>query len=326
MKRDVVSVVLVGILSISLITGSVVAADFPSKPISILCISPPGGSHDIIARAFASVAEKFLGQPVVVVNRTAGGGVVATEEVIRSAPDGYTLFVDSTVTGSQIVWEIVNGRKPPFVLDDLMPLGSFTLSPGVVAVPYNSPWKTLDDMIRACKAKPDHFAFCSTGMYRGTQMPAEILINVTGISTRHVPMEGWAPCGNALVGEHVDFATPWPSASIPLIRGNKLRALAVLADRRLKFLPNIPTAKELGVDAEWYQWIGISAAKKTPSAIAEKLKDVAKKVAETKSFIDIIANQGDEVRFMNSDELAKFRVRELEKATKLVKQLIEQKK
>jgi len=325
MKKRFDTIVLTVIVVLGLAANAAMAADYPTKPINLIVVSPAGGQFDVIGRTFASVAEKFLGQPVVVLNKAGASGLVGTLAAVQSPPDGYTLLLDATNSASLIGWEVANGRKPPFALDDLIPLGSFTFSSPLVIVAYNSPWNTLADMVKDCKAKPDFYSFCSSGMYGGTHLPAEVLMRATGITARHVPSEG-AQCYNAVVGGHIDFSTQWPSTCVPLVRGNKLRVLAVEGGKRLKSIPNVPTAKEQGVNAEWYQWIGISAPKKTPTAILERLKDVAKRVAADKSFINLIENQGDEVRFMSSDELSKFRVGEAEKLTQLVKQLLEQKK
>jgi tripartite-type tricarboxylate transporter receptor subunit TctC len=325
MRKRLGTIVLMVMVILGLLTVPVIAAEYPTKPINLIVVAPAGGSFDVIGRAFASVAEKLLGQPVVVLNKVGASGLVGTIAAVQSPPDGYNLLLDASNTASLIGWEVANNRKPPFVLDDLIPLGSFTFSSPLVIVSYNSPWKTLADMVRDCKAKPDFYAFCSSGMYGGTHLPAEVLMRATGITARHVPSEG-AQCYNAVVGGHIDFSTQWPSTCIPLVRGNKLRVLAVMGEKRLKSIPDVPTAKEQGVDAEWYQWTGISAPKKTPNAIIERLKDVAKKVAVDKTFVGLIENQGDEVRFKDSDELLKFRVVEAERLTQLVKQLLEQKK
>jgi tripartite-type tricarboxylate transporter receptor subunit TctC len=125
-----------------------------------------------------------------------------------------------------------------------------------------------------------------------------------------------------VVGGHVDFANQFPSTSIPLYRGKKLRILAVQSDRRLKSIPEIPTVKELGLDAEFYAWVGIYAPKGTPMDIVKKLREVTVAVAKEKSFIDTIENTGDEVYFRNGDELAKYMDHESEMFSKIYKQII----
>ena len=305
-------------------TTTAFAADYPTRPITLINPFSAGGSLDVIGRAFASLAEKDLGQPVVVVNKAGASGMIGRVAALQALPDGYTLAIDATGGIVTIETEIASGRKPPYTRNDFIPLGSFTLSPTLVVVPFNSPWKTLDDLIKGCKAKPNYYALGSGAL--ATYMPAEVLMRATGITARHVPYKGGGPCINALVGGHIDFATQWPGVCVPLARGNKLRILAVQSDRRSKFVPEVPTVKELGIDAVWHQWVGISAPKKIPLPIVEKLKEVVKKVASDPTFINMIETQGDEVRYMSGEELAKYWDMESEKFAKLLKQLIEEKK
>ncbi len=307
-------------------SGWVGAADFPTRPITIINPNPPGGGHDVIGRSFAVVAEKHLGQPVVVVNKSGASSMIGMLAVVQAPPDGYTMGLDSTTTTNALEWEIANGRKPTFTRNDLVPIGCLTMNVPLVIVPFNSPWKTLNDLIRDCKAKPDFYAFCSGGLYGGSHLPAEVLMKATGIKARHVPYKGGGPCLSAITGEHVHFATQWPATSIPLARGNKLRILAVQDDRRLKSIPDIPTVKELGIDAEWGQWLGFSVTKNVPAPILEKLKGVVKKVAEDASFIKIVEDQGAEVYYMNSEDVIKYCEKETKEVAKVYKHLLEEKK
>jgi tripartite-type tricarboxylate transporter receptor subunit TctC len=307
--------------------GFGMAADYPTKPITLINPNAPGGGHDVVGRAFASVAEKYLGQPVVVVNKPGASTLIGMFAVTQAAPDGYTLGLDSTTTTNALEWEIVNGRKTSFTRNDLVPIGCLTINVPLVVVPYNSPWKTLADLIRDCKTKPDFYAFCSGGLYGGSHLPAEVLMKAAGIKARHVPYKGGGPCLTALTGGHVDFATQWPATSIPLARGKKLRILAVQSDKRLKSIPDIPTTKEVGVEnAEWYQWLGLSAPKNVPGPILEKLKETVKKVAEDETFIKILENQGAEVDYMSAEEVTKLSEREAKEVAALYQELLKSKK
>lgn len=224
-------------------------AEYPTKPITLICPAAPGGSIDVMGRMFASVAEKFLGQPLIVLNKTGAGTMVGLTEGTRANPDGYTLTIGATASTIIVESEIANGRKPPFTRDDFIPIGSWALSPTLVVVPYDRPWKTLADLIRDCKAKPAYYAFCSGGTFSSSHFPAEIFLRAAGITARHVPYVAAAPCLSSLVGGHVDFATQFPSTCIPLARGNKMRILAVQDTKRYKSLPDVPSVKELDIDA-----------------------------------------------------------------------------
>jgi tripartite-type tricarboxylate transporter receptor subunit TctC len=325
MKNRTRIVSLVVMVSLTLATA-VLAADYPTKTITLINPNAPGGGHDAVARAFASVAEKMLGQPVIVVNKAGASTMLGMSAVAQSAPDGYTLGVDSTTTTSALEWEIANGRKPPLTRGDLLPIGGMTVNVPVVIVPFNSPWKTMADMVKDMKAKPNFYAFCSGGLYGGTHLPAEVLLQATGTKARHVPHKGGGPCLAAVVGEHVHFSTQWPATSIPLAEGKKVRILAVEGDKRIKSISDIPTLKELKIDAEWIQWLGISAPKKTPAPIAARIKEVVKKVAEDDAFDKLLESQGAEARYLTSESVEDFIKAETKALSIIYKQLLDEEK
>ena len=287
------------------------AADYPTKPVTLINPMPPGGTLDLQARAWAAVAEKYLGQPVVVVNKPGATGMVGGLAGAQAAPDGYTLTVGSVNITNVVEWEIANGRKPPFTRHDFIAIGSFTMSPTLLIVPYDSPHKTLSDFINDAKSKPGQLVYCSGGLYGMSHLPIEIFARAAGLKFRHVPYSGGGPCLSAVVGKHADFATQYPPTSLPLVRGNKLKVLAVVGSKRLKSIPDIPTVKEFGIDAEYYGWVGILAPKNTPMPIVEKLREVTKKVADDKSFIEMIEKPGDEVHFLDGEGLTKWMDKEL---------------
>jgi tripartite-type tricarboxylate transporter receptor subunit TctC len=301
------------------------AADYPTRAVTVINPYAPGGTLDIQARAFAMVAEKMLKQPVVVVNKAGATGMIGATEGAKAAPDGYTLTVGSTSTVLPVAWEIVNGRPPSVTIQDFVAIGSFTLSPTLVAIPHNSPWKTLADMVKDCKVKPDHFAFGSGGLYGGSHIPVELLMRAAGFRARHVPYKGGGPAVAAIVGGHVDFGCQFPPTCIPLYRGNKMRILAVQSNRRLKSIPEIPTIKELGLDAEFYQWVGIWAPKGMPADLVKKLREVTAAAVKEQAFIDAVEKPGDEVIFMNGEELARYTEKEFDRFSKLLMEIKDRK-
>ena len=286
--------------------GICAAADYPTKSITLINPQAPGGTLDIQARAYASVAEKILGQPVVVVNKVGATGMVGGLAGAQAAPDGYTLTVGSVNIPNALEWEIANGRKPAFSRHDFAGIGTFTMSPTLLIVPMDSPYKTLADFIAAAKAKPGQLAFSSGGLYGMSHLPAEIFGRAAGLKFRHVPYGGGGPSLTAVVGNQVDFSVNYPANTIPLLRGNKLRALAVIGAKRLKSVPDVPTVKELGINAEYYGWVGLLAPVKTPKPIVDKLREVTKTVVQSKAFVDMIEEPGDEVNYMGGEELMKY--------------------
>lgn len=319
-------IVFISLLLILFLVSLSPAADYPAKTVTIINPNAPGGGHDVAARAFATVAEKVWGQSFVVVNKAGASTMLGMTAVAQSAPDGYTIGMDSTTTTNALAWEIANGRKPPVTREDLLPVGGLSVNVPLVIVPYNSPWKTMADMAKDLKTRPNYFAFCSGGLYGGTHLPAEVLLQAIGTKARHVPHKGGGPCLAAVVGEHVHFATQWAGTSIPLAQGKKVRILAVQGDERMKSIPDVPTIKEGGVDAEWIQWLGISVPRKTPGPLAAQIRAMVKKVAQDAAFNKILESQGAEARYLGSEEVEKFIKEESDVVGKIYKALLAEEK
>ena len=300
------------------------ASDYPTKTISIINAYPPGGTLDIPSRTFAAFAEKQFGKPVVVITKTGGGGVVGFQAGAEAPPDGYTLTTGTSNMTLVSEGELASGRSSNFTYRDFVPIGSFILDPAIVVVNFNSRWKTLADFIKDCKAKPGSIAYSSGGNFSIGHIAVEVLTRAAGIKCRHVPYKGGGPALAAAVGDNVDFLSTFPTSSIELIRGKKIRALAIQSDRRLKALPDVPSVKELGLDAEYQTWVGVLAPKGTPQPIVEKLRAVLAKGVEDKSFHQPIEARGGEVRYLNSDQLAKYWESETQKVKKIISEIVKE--
>jgi tripartite-type tricarboxylate transporter receptor subunit TctC len=314
MKRVLSLAVITTVIVLGMAPVLFAAAEYPTKPITLINPMAAGGTLDLQGRAFAAVAEKYLGQPIMVVNKVGATGMVGATAVAQAAPDGYTLLVGSVNITNAVEWENANGRKPPFTRNDFAAIGAFTMSPTLIIVPADSSYKTLADFISDAKAKPGKLSYCSGGLYGMSHLPIEIFAKATGLKFRHVPYTGGGPCLTAVIGKHVDFAFQYPPTTLPLVEGKKLKVLAVAGAKRVKAIPDVPTTKELGIDAEYYGWVGIMAPKNTPAPIVAKLREVTNKVAHDKAFIDPIEKPGDEVQYLNGDELAKW----MDKESKLL--------
>jgi tripartite-type tricarboxylate transporter receptor subunit TctC len=318
-------VLLGGFLCVVLAGGQMAfGADYPNRAITLINPMAPGGTLDIQSRAYATVVEKYLGQPVVVVNKPGAIGMIGGLAGAQAAPDGYTLTVGSVNMTNAIEWEIANGRTPPFTRGDFISLGCFSLSPNLLAVHFESSWKTLGDFVKDVRGKPNQYAFSSGGLYGMSHLPVEIFARAAGLKFRHVPYSGGGPALAALVGKHVDFNAPAPSTGLPLMRGNKVRVLAVLGDKRLKMIPAVPTAKELGFDAEYFMWVGVMVPKKTPPPLVERLREATRKAVEDKAFVEMMEKTGEEVQFIGGEGFGKFWEAETEKIGKLMRELVKE--
>jgi tripartite-type tricarboxylate transporter receptor subunit TctC len=323
MKRNgtFILLVLLGVFSLSLMSAHEANAEFPERPITLINTQAPGGANDALARPFAAVAEKYLGKPVVVVNKPGASGMIGNIAGAEAPPDGYTLTIGSTLMTIVMDWERVNGRKPAVYRNDFETIGVLSIIPTVLSVPYGSPWKTLSDLITDVKAKPGQYTFCSAGLLSPTHLGSERFVRAYGLKCRHVPYKGGGPALTALVGGHADFTTQFSLTSIPLARGNKLRILATQSPERIKSIPDAPTMKEAGNNIQNGMWLGIVAPKKTPVPIVEKLREVTAKVVKDPVYIEAVRALGEEVRSMDGHELAKYWDQESEEISKLLTQL-----
>src|SRR5256885_304795 len=252
---------------------------FPSKPITMIVPLPPGGVADIVGRPLASVMQKSLKHPVVVVNRTGAGGAVGMAAVAKSAPDGYTILMGLSSISIFPVSDRINGKEPAYEMSDFAPIALVTADPTVLVVRADGPYKTLKEFVAAAKARPGKINYSSSGVYGTLHVAMEIFANAAGIKLFHIPYQGGGPAVTALLAGQVEASPQGPAAAIGHIRAGKMRALASWGTQRLKLLPDIPTFKELGYDAEFYIWTGIFVPAATPPAVIQKLRAAVKDAA-----------------------------------------------
>src|SRR5437016_12943675 len=178
----------------------------------------------------------------------------------------------------------INGKPPAYELKDFAPVALVTADPTVLVVRADGPYKTLKDFVAAAKAKPGKINYSSSGVYGTLHVAMEIFANAAGIQLFHVPYQGGGPAVAALLAGQVEASAQGPAAVIGHIKGGKMRALASWGTERLKLLPDIPTFKELGYDAEFYIWTGVFVAAATPVPIVTKLRQAVREAATSDEF------------------------------------------
>lgn len=302
------------------------AEEYPARPITLINPLPPGGTLDLQGRAFAAVVEKYLGKPMVVVNKTGAAGAVGSLTVAQAKPDGYTLGLGWSAQTALIINEIAEGRKPSFTTDDFIVLGRFTDSSPVFLVPFNSPWKTIQQALEDIKAHPNTYSFSSGGIQSISHLPMEALIVEMGLKLRHVPFQGGGPAFTALIGGHVQCSAQYPGTSLPKIKAKQLRVLASFSENRLKNYEDVPTFKELGYNVFHSSWVGMVAPKGTPAPIVERLRTLVKQVTSDPAFVDVIEKAGDEVAYADAETTRKAWGKEYERLQKLLSRMEKEKK
>jgi tripartite-type tricarboxylate transporter receptor subunit TctC len=273
------------LLLLSFLAIPVSAQDaYPSKPVTMIVPFPPGGVADIVGRPLASQMEKVLKQPVVVVNRTGAGGAVGMASVAKAAPDGYTILMALSSISIFPLSDRINGKTPSYEMKDFAPIALITADPTVLVVSADSPWKNLKEFVESAKAYPGKINYSSSGVYGTLHVAMEIFANAAGIKLFHVPYQGGGPALTALLGGQVHALASGPAPAVGQIRAGKMRALASWSTERLPLMPEVPTFKELGYDAEFYIWSGVFAPAAIPTSVLDRLRAAVREAANSPEF------------------------------------------
>ena len=294
-------------LALAATTGSTGAQqDFPTKPVQLMVAYPAGGSTDIAARIVAAIAEKSLGQPIVVVNKGGAGGQVGWTEFVRQRPDGYYIgFINLPATNTVI---LDPDRKAIFTEKDFTPIINQVLDPGVIWVRADSPYKTVHDLIDAAKKSPNTIRTATTGILSDDHLAVLMTEEAApGAVFRLVHLEGGAAQFKEIMAGNIDVAFDNVGSIMPRVKSGELRALAVMDDVRSKFLPDVPTMKELGYPTVMSNSTrGIAGPTGMPEPIVSQLRDVLKKAMDDPEHVSKLESQGLAIKIMVGEEYAKY--------------------
>src|SRR4051812_35456024 len=279
---------------------------YPSKPITLVVPFPPGGVAELVGRPLAAELEKSLRQPIVLINRPGAGGGGGSAWAARPPADGYTILMGLSSISIFPVSDPINGKTPPYELKEFAPIALITADPTVLVVRTDGPYKTLKDFVDAAKANPGKINYSSSGVYGTLHVSMEIFANAAGIKLFHVPYQGGGPAVTALLGGQVEALASGPAAAISQIRGGKMRALASWSSERLALLPEIPTFKELGYDAEFYIWTGVFAPATTPSNILLRIRNAVKAAATSAEFKAAMEKVQTPVAYLDAPDFQKY--------------------
>ncbi|MBR0868830.1 tripartite tricarboxylate transporter substrate binding protein [Bradyrhizobium tropiciagri] len=236
--------------------GVASAQPFPSKAVHILVPYPPGGGVDVLTRTLSDVVSKSWGQSIVVENRPGAGGVIASQAIATSAPDGYNLIM---VASGHATNPFLYPKLPYDTFKDFSPVSLLASSPNVLLVRADSPFKSVGDIIAAAKAKPGSLSFAHAGNGTSTHLAGELLNNLATINLEPIPYKGGAPAINDLLGGQIPMSFNNGPESVGQLQAGTVRALAVTTGSRAPFLPDVPSMSETvpGYDTEvWWGLLG----------------------------------------------------------------------
>jgi tripartite-type tricarboxylate transporter receptor subunit TctC len=286
--------------------GTAGAQNFPNKPVQLMVAFPAGGGTDVAARILAAIAEKSLGQPIVVINKGGAGGQVGWTELVRQRPDGYYIgFINLPATNTVI---LDADRKAIFTEKDFTPIINQVLDPGVIWVRADSPYKTVQDLLEAAKKAPNTIRAATTGILSDDHLAILMTEEAApGALFRMVHLEGGAVQLKEIMAGNVDVAFDNVGGIVTRVRTGEVRALAVMDEVRSKFLPDVPTMKELGFPTVISSSTrGIAGPKNMAEPIVTKLRDVLKKAVEDPDHVSKLEAQGLAIKVMVGDEYARY--------------------
>jgi tripartite-type tricarboxylate transporter receptor subunit TctC len=297
---------------------SVAAQEWPTKVVKFVSPYPPGGSVDPLARILAAKLTESLHQQFIVENRTGASGIIGTDYVAKSAPDGYTfVFVFDT----HAVHKALNPNVSFDPVKDFAPVMIVGTAPMVVTTAPGKPYKSFADVLAAAKAKPDTVTMGNVGNGSLAHLTTIVLNQAAGVHIVPVPYKGGGPLSTDLMGGQVELAMASTAAQVPHIRNGKMRALVLTGDKRSHTLPDVPTLKELGIDVSAHAWWGILAPARTPRPIIDKfhaelvkaikLPDVNRTLSETLG-MDVVA--------LSPEATQKWIVEQMERWGKVVRE------
>lgn len=268
----------------ALLAGAMASAQepYPNRPITIISPYSAGGDADLAARNFAAAAQRALGQPVIVINKTGASGVIGSAQAIASPPDGYTLLLART--GSQAILPAIQPTTTKYKWDDYTFIGRLELNPYGCIVNAKSPYRTFDDLVKAMRTSGKTMNFGTAGVLTTNDMgPRQLfkLLKLTDQTPTQIPYKGTGEATVSLVAGHTEFSCGSLGSFIALIKSGALRALMITNAERMPSMPDVPTARELGY-AEMESIVGWSAVFGPPNMpldVRKKLEIALKTIA-----------------------------------------------
>jgi tripartite-type tricarboxylate transporter receptor subunit TctC len=304
---------------LSALSFAAAAQGFPNKPVRIVVPFPPGGGVDIIARMVGPQLSKEYGQQVIVENRAGAAGIIGTEYVARSAPDGYTWLL--ATLGNLAVNKHLYSTMTVDPLRDLAPVTHVVDVHFVMVAHPSLPAKNVRQLIALAKARPGEITFSSSGAGGAPHLGGELFNRLAGVKIMHVPYKGSGPSFTDLLGGHVSLTYDSLLQALPYIRAGKLNALGVLGAKRAAPLPDVPTIAEQGVKGyELTNWFGLVVPAATPKELVTRIHDDFARALQDKATRGKIAAMGADVVADQPDQFGKFWRAESDKWARVIRE------
>ena len=271
-RRRLLPILAAAIGLISLDWAAALAEDWPTRPITMIVTFAPGGTNDIVARILAARMGDYLGQTIIVENVAGASGLTGTARVAKATPDGYQVLL-----GDNGIFGIAPGiyRTLPYAVTDFAPVGLLAELPLVLATRKDFPPRTLDEFIAYTRANQAKLQYGSPGAGTVPHLACVLFNSAIDVNVTHIPYRGGAPAMQDLVAGRIDYQCPIMPTVAPQLEGGRVKVLASLTAKRSSLLPELPSARELGLDVDVNVWHAFFLPKATPAAIVRKLHDAA---------------------------------------------------
>ena len=301
MRRTFITSMAAGLGSMALTRGlSAQSAAYPSKPIRFIVGLGPGSGADTATRFIAERIGRTAGQTAVVENRPGGDGFIAVQNLLSAPPDGHAVLYLSP--SPMVLTPLLRNDLPYDPIRDIRPVAYMSRGYAVMVTGGNSPHKTFNDVISLARAKPNTVKMSNYGHHY--RIGALSLQKLTGADFIHVAYKGAGQANNDVIAGDIDVALTDVGGAMPLIESGRLRALAMTSPGRHKFLPNVPSVKELGIPYELMVWTGYGVHSKTPEASARKIEEILLQIIRSKEYAEYNEKQsGGEVVGGTGDQL-----------------------
>jgi len=317
--RLLLSLLLTAGISVGLVCEPSRAQDsYPNRPITVVVPVPPGGAADFIARLLGQKLSERLGQPVVISNRSGASGTIASDNVAKSIPDGYTLLLNSITTHG--IGPHLYANLPYDPMQDFAPIALVANLPLIMTIHSSHAMKSVTDVAAYAKANPGKLSFASSGNGGAPHLAGELFKVVNGVDMLHVPYRGSGPAVIDVAAGRVDVMFDAAPSLLGMIEGGKLRPLAAASSQRLEIMPELATFAELGMkDMEISLWYGIVAPAKTSPAIVQRLNAELQTILKIPEVQSSFAKQGAAVTFGTPQDYAAFMQAESRRWGEIVK-------
>lgn len=308
---------LIGLCALALMSTSLWAQSWPSKPIRMIIAFPPGGPTDLVSRVLAQKLSEQLGQQVFVDNKPGAGGNIAAEMAAKAAPDGYTVFYN---TSAIVIGPALYGKVNYDTLKDFAPVLLTASVPLVLVVNPQLPARSVKEFLELAKARSGALNYSSSGTGTITHLASAMMSTQTGVQTQHIPYKGSAPGLVDLAAGQTQFMIDTMNTVLPYVRDNRLRGLAVTSSKRSALMPELPTLAEAGLPGfEAAAWQGIVVPTGTPPEIIQKLNAEVNKALAHPDIRARLAAQGADILGGTAAEYAAYLRTEMPRWAKAVK-------